>query len=174
VTDPLTPERVRALLTGLSAPDLARALLAAWEERDEALEDARAISMAAEKWREIAESVYTTGRAATLRTLTEERDEARAQVAGLRRSLADVMLVGENPPDETLQHAADRVWDEAEGILRDTAEAARAHDARVRAEALRGAADAVSEQPDSDRLIWSVVQIWLRARADAIEKEAER
>jgi len=120
------------------------------------------------------------------------RDEARAQLAALRQAAdASFEWLLQLPWDPQQIVEASRARDRLRTVLADVMAAAEAHDRRVRAEALREAADAVEARGEATRHPWMLGSSahnpsgtvltesgaarcdearWLRARADEIER----
>lgn len=106
----------------------------------------------------------------TLVLVIDERDEARAQLAALREAGQAALLavalreaLGDDPGP------ACRALDAA---LADTEAAAREYEARIRAKALREAADEIHAQAPFVRASTSGFEAWLRKKADKAERGA--
>lgn len=155
-------EGVEAVRRLRSERDEARAQLAALRaEVSEALDLPPGIGPApgeiARLAREHREMVMRCGEAADYMAADDVRvARAEAQLAALREAVREVL-------DEPHAYVGGRERAILDAALADTAAAAEAHDRRVRAEALREAADRWSDQEDD-------VPRWLRARADEIER----
>lgn len=150
--------------------DEARAQVKAWQDeelsRRRERDEARAVVAA--RWalaREVEELLGIAAGPAgddrlregveAVRRLRSERDEARAQLAAVREAVREVL-------DEPHAYVGGRERALLDAALSDTAAAAKAYTRRVRAEALRLAADRFSAQPVTAGL--------LREWADEIER----